>query len=68
MTKKVPVGVDKQREARNKKAAETQASRAILRATALLAFEAVHVQVEPSPAPIRSSSGGAMHLLPLSSE
>jgi hypothetical protein len=52
MTKKVPVGIDKTREARNKKAAQMQASRAILRATAPLAVEAV--RVEPCPAAARS--------------
>ena len=43
-----------------------QARRAILRATAQLAVETV--RAEPSIAPVRSASGGVMHLLPLNSE
>ena len=66
MTKKVPVGIDKKREARNTDTTQKQARRAILRATALLAVEAV--RVGPSSAPVRSASGGVMHLLPLSFE
>ena len=66
MPKKSPVGRDTQRDARNKKTAQTKASRAIRLATALLAVEAV--RAEPSSAPVKSASGGVMHLLPLSSE
>ena len=52
MTKKVPVGIDKKREARNTDTTQKQARRAILRATALLAVEAV--RVDPCPAAVRS--------------
>ena len=52
MPKKASVGIDKTREARNTKSAQTQALRAILRATAPLAVEAV--RVEPCPAAART--------------
>jgi hypothetical protein len=66
MPKKQPVGRSNDSEARNIARAKKQGQRAALLATAVLAVEAV--RTETSPAPVKSASGGAMHLLPLSSE
>ena len=52
MTKKVPVGIDKKRDARNIARTKKQGQRATLRATAPLAVEAV--RVDPCPAVVRS--------------
>ena len=52
MTKKVPVGIDKKREARKSRSAQQQARRAIHLTTAPLAVEAV--RVDPCPAVVRS--------------
>jgi hypothetical protein len=59
MPKGSPVGRDKQREARNIARAKKQGQYATIFAIALLAVEAV--RAEPSPAPVESVSGGAMH-------
>jgi len=63
---KSPVGSKHEREARNTDTTQKQSRRAIHLATALLAVDAV--SVESYATPVRSASGGIMHLLPLRSE